>query len=149
MLGVVKTTQLAEPEACLVWWADVHRQTIALYEALISTVMSHELLPHWQVKFFKYVTLRSTFSFWSLKPKTLPAKIWRQWIHKEKCDQNLSERNTYTLIKNGNTTIRYYRIYYCNLKHFGSAQKKNKKQKKQQINNPTIFSPLINETVHW
>ena len=36
MLGVVKITQLAEPEACLVWWADVHRQTIALDEALIS-----------------------------------------------------------------------------------------------------------------
>ena len=63
MLGVVKITQLAEPEACLVWWADVHRQTIALYEALISTVMSHELLPHWQVNFSKYVTFRSTFPF--------------------------------------------------------------------------------------
>ena len=78
MLGVVKITQLAEPEACLVWWADVHRQTIALDEALISAVMSHELLPHWQVNFFKYVTLRSTFSFWSLKPKTSAAKIWKE-----------------------------------------------------------------------
>ena len=78
MLGVVKSTQLAEPEACLVWWADVHRQTIALDEALISTVMSHELLPHWQVNFFKYITLRSTFSFWSLKPKTSAAKIWKE-----------------------------------------------------------------------
>ena len=77
MLGVVKITQLAEPEACLVWWADVYRQTVALDEALKSTVMSHELLPHWQVKFFKYVTLRSTFSFWSLKPKTSAAKIWK------------------------------------------------------------------------
>ena len=40
MLGVVKSTQLAEPEACLVWWADVYRQTFAFHEALVSTVMS-------------------------------------------------------------------------------------------------------------
>ena len=41
MLGVVKSTQLAEPEACLVSWADVYRQTFAFHEALVSTVMSH------------------------------------------------------------------------------------------------------------
>ena len=47
MLDVVKITQLAEPEACLVWRANIHRQTVAFHEALISTVVSHELLPHW------------------------------------------------------------------------------------------------------
>ena len=146
MLGVVKITQLAEPEACLVWWADVHRQTIALHEALISTVMSHELLPHWQVNFFKYITLRSTFSFWSLKPKTSAAKIWRHWIHKKKFHQNFSERNTHTLIRNGNTTarvihIRYYRIHHRTLKTlWGQHEKTNK-----ETSNTTIFSPLINE----
>lgn len=38
MLDVVRITQLAEPEACLVWRADVHRHTGAFHQALKSAV---------------------------------------------------------------------------------------------------------------
>ena len=48
----------------------------------------------------------------------------RDWIcSTEKCDQNFSERNTYTLIRNENITVRAI-----------------------HINKTTIFSPLTNET---
>ena len=74
MLDVIRITQLAEPEACLVWWADVHRHTDAFHQALISAV-TIELSAHWQIHFFKNVTLRSISFLWFLKSKATATKI--------------------------------------------------------------------------